>query len=166
MLDDTMVVVDGGLAFNLPFPPLLRPERPTDVFIVFDFSWRDTQTEYPFGEYEKAVSWAKMHTFKLPSVGPNQFDKDNLKEYYVFEDEDDPDCPIVIFFPLCNVSRKETTIHGQDETYANVNPFDECYGTTHFALSEEEFDRLKELTRYNVQQGFTAIKHAIEKKIQ
>ena len=49
MLDDTMVVVDGGLAFNLPFPALLRAERTTDVFIVFDFTWNGSQTAYPFG---------------------------------------------------------------------------------------------------------------------
>ena len=47
--EDSMMIVDGGLAFNDPFPPLLRAERRTDVYIVFDFSWHTDQTEYPFG---------------------------------------------------------------------------------------------------------------------
>eukprot|EP00118_Oscarella_pearsei_P025033 m.307353 g.307353 ORF g.307353 m.307353 type:complete len:695 (+) comp42183_c0_seq1:54-2138(+) len=164
--EQEMMVVDGGLAFNDPFPPLLRAERHTDVFIVFDFSWRDDQTMYPFKELEKAASWAEAYKFKFPKIDPNQFDKDNLKECYVFEDEKDPECPIIIFFPLCNASRQHTTIKGQDETYTNLNPFSKPYGTTHFAMSADEFDRLKELNRYNATKGFDAIKQAIEKKVR
>jgi phospholipase A2 len=46
--DDGLTVVDAGLDFNLPFPPLLRPERPTDVFLVFDYTWYGSQTKDPF----------------------------------------------------------------------------------------------------------------------
>ena len=115
---------------------------------------------------EKAAAWANVHKVKFPRVRSSQFDSNNLKEYYVFEDENDPDCPIVVFFPLCNASRRHKTIYGQDETYANVSPFEKCYETTHFALSAEQFSQLKELVRYNVTCGFDAIRNAIEKKTQ
>lgn len=41
-------LVDSGLVFNSPFPPLLRPQRKVDVFISFDFSIRKRDVEFPF----------------------------------------------------------------------------------------------------------------------
>ena len=41
-------LVDSGLVFNSPFPPLLRPQRKVDVFISFDFSMRKRDVEFPF----------------------------------------------------------------------------------------------------------------------
>ena len=46
--EDKLTVVDAGTQFNLPFPPLLRPERHTDIFLVFDYSWRESQDANPF----------------------------------------------------------------------------------------------------------------------
>jgi hypothetical protein len=46
--DDCMVMIDAGLDFNIPVPPLLCPERATDIFLVFDFSWHKSQTMNPF----------------------------------------------------------------------------------------------------------------------
>ena len=46
--DDCMVVIDAGLDFNLPLPPLLCTERQTDIFLVFDFTWRRSQMTSPF----------------------------------------------------------------------------------------------------------------------
>lgn len=41
-------LVDSGLVFNSPYPPLLRPERDVDVFLSFDFSVRKRDAEFPF----------------------------------------------------------------------------------------------------------------------
>ena len=41
-------LVDSGLVFNSPFPPLLRPERNVDIFLSFDFSMRERDLEFPF----------------------------------------------------------------------------------------------------------------------
>lgn len=41
-------LVNSGLVFNSPFPPLLRPQRKVDVFISFDFSIRKRDVEFPF----------------------------------------------------------------------------------------------------------------------
>ena len=37
----TMCLVDSGLAFNSPYPAVIRPERNIDLIISFDFSQRD-----------------------------------------------------------------------------------------------------------------------------
>ena len=54
---ESLTVVDAGLDFNLAFPPVLRPERPTDVFLVFDYSWLGTQENDPF----KVISMHLQH---------------------------------------------------------------------------------------------------------
>ena len=36
-----MCLVDIGLAFNSPYPVLLRKEREVDLILSFDFSQRD-----------------------------------------------------------------------------------------------------------------------------
>ena len=39
---EQVCMVDAGVAFKLPFPPLLRPQRDADVFITFEYSLRTT----------------------------------------------------------------------------------------------------------------------------
>ena len=48
MRDKRIYLVDSGLAFNSPYPLLLRPERDVDIFLSFDFSARDKDDEMPF----------------------------------------------------------------------------------------------------------------------
>ena len=43
-----IMVVDAGLEFNSPYPPVLRPQRNVDILLSFDFSARKTDDEYPF----------------------------------------------------------------------------------------------------------------------
>ena len=40
--------MDSGLAFNSPYPLLLRPQRDVDIFLSFDFSARKKDDESPF----------------------------------------------------------------------------------------------------------------------
>lgn len=41
-------LVDAGLTFNSPFPPMLRPQRAVDLIISFDFSKRPGEDVDPF----------------------------------------------------------------------------------------------------------------------
>ena len=43
-----MELIDAGLMFNSPYPPLLRKERSVDLILSFDFSARETDEERPF----------------------------------------------------------------------------------------------------------------------
>ena len=42
------MVVDMGIALNLPFPAALRPERGIELFLVFDWSTRRSDSDHPF----------------------------------------------------------------------------------------------------------------------
>ena len=41
-------IVDAGLAFNLPFPAVIRPQRKADLIISFEFSARSADDSPPF----------------------------------------------------------------------------------------------------------------------
>ena len=44
--DETlMTVVDAGLDMVLPYPPLLRKQRAVDLFLSFDFTSRDCDSD-------------------------------------------------------------------------------------------------------------------------
>ena len=45
----TMSIVDSGIAFNSPYPVLVRKERKVDLILSFDLSQRDGgDNELPF----------------------------------------------------------------------------------------------------------------------
>ena len=46
-------LVDSGLLFNSPYPPLLRPQRNVDIFLSFDFSAREKDNELSFNVIEQ-----------------------------------------------------------------------------------------------------------------
>jgi phospholipase A2 len=67
--DKTMCIVDSGIAFNSPFPAMLRPERKVELILSFDFSQRDGgDKELPFKvsvfQYYIAVVWKRISTNK------------------------------------------------------------------------------------------------------
>jgi phospholipase A2 len=45
---EKMYLVDAGLAFNSPFPLILRPEREVDLILSFDLSARESDKADPF----------------------------------------------------------------------------------------------------------------------
>ena len=52
---DHICIVDAGVAFKLPFPPLLRPQRNVDVFLAFEYSLR--LTDYGPGIFEVLLNY-------------------------------------------------------------------------------------------------------------
>ena len=46
--EKTMCIVDSGIAFNSPYPALLRAERKVELILSFDFSQLEKDNEPPF----------------------------------------------------------------------------------------------------------------------
>ncbi|XP_025285917.1 cytosolic phospholipase A2 isoform X4 [Canis lupus dingo] len=100
-------VVDSGLTFNLPYPLILRPQRGVDLIISFDFSARPSDSSPPFKELLLAEKWAKMNKLPFPKIDPHVFDREGLKECYVFKPKNpdmEKDCPTIIHFVLANIN--------------------------------------------------------------
>jgi len=148
-------VVDAGLTFNSPYPAILRPQRTVDLIISFDFSARPTDNHQPFKELLLAEKWAKMHNVPFPKIDPTVFDREGMKECYVFKDENDERAPILLHFVLCNVNFRKYSAPGvlrdADDKSGDFEIFSEGtpYSTFNFHYEKKNFDRLHNLMRFN-----------------
>ncbi|XP_028398219.1 cytosolic phospholipase A2-like [Dendronephthya gigantea] len=168
----TMCLVDSGIAFNSPYPTLLRPERKVEIILSFDFSQRDGgDTELSFKNIIKAENWAREHGLPFPQiVGNPVLENPEIQECYVFEDLANPDCPIVLHFPLVNKSFRDFSAPGvprvdeESKDFGNFAIFDDPdkpYSSFNFQYTERSFDRLHELMKYNTSANLDIIKEKI-----
>ena len=61
-------MVDAGLAFNSPYPLLLRGQRGVDIILSFDFSRRDKDDGPLFKELKIAEKWARLNNVPFPPI--------------------------------------------------------------------------------------------------
>ena len=70
-------------------------------------------------ELLKAEKWARENKYPFPNIKDNPVVKDSevkdseIRECYVFEDENDPNCPTILHFPVVNNSFREYLSPGE-----------------------------------------------------
>ena len=144
---------DGGIAFNLPTPPLLRPERRVDIIIIFDAS-----AGIPKGsnELKKAEQWARRNKLPFP---PIDYAEAHKKPVSIFEASG---APTIIYIPLIG-----------NESYFkknNLKPIvpTKRFGTFNFKYSKEDINILSGLVNYNIVENkdiiLDSIKRVIDRK--
>ena len=136
--DEKLTLVDAGMDFNLPFPPLLKMERNIDIFIVCDATSGTESGGYQ--ELIKAKKYAKKNNVPFPSLkNPKKFnDTTTEKEFFIYEEANKP---TVIYFP---------------------NPT--AMSTLDFEYTIEEFDELCNTMASMVSNSKNIISHAIKNK--
>jgi len=148
-------VVDAGLTFNSPYPAILRPQRTVDLILSFDFSARTTDDSNPFAELKLAEKWARKHQLPFPKIDEGVYEREGMKECYVFRDEEDERAPIILHFVLCNVNYKKYSAPGvlrdPEDKSGDFELFGENtpYSTFNFHYEKKNFDRLHNLIRFN-----------------
>ncbi|NWH36924.1 PA24A phospholipase, partial [Chloropsis hardwickii] len=171
-------IVDSGLTFNLPYPLILRPQRGVDLIISFDFSARPSDSSPPFKEILLAEKWAKMNKLPFPKIDPNVFDREGLKECYVFKPKDtssEKDCPTIIHFVLANIDFRKYKAPGvpretqEEKDFADFDIFDDPdtpFSTFNFQYPNEAFKRLHDLMEFNTLNNMDVIKEAMMESIE
>ncbi|KAM8874770.1 cytosolic phospholipase A2 isoform 1-T2 [Spinachia spinachia] len=165
-------VVDSGLTYNLPYPLILRPQRGVNLIISFDFSARPSDSSPPFKEILLAEKWARMNKLPFPKIDPKVFDREGLKECYVFKPErGQKNCPTVIHFVLVNIDFRTfkapgvTRVTEMEKEFADFDIFDDPespFSTFNFQYSNEAFTRLHDLMEFNTLNNLEVIKEAIK----
>uniref|UniRef100_A0AAV2JLZ1 PLA2c domain-containing protein n=1 Tax=Knipowitschia caucasica TaxID=637954 RepID=A0AAV2JLZ1_KNICA len=152
--DNTLHLIDSGHHINLGCPPILRPERHTDLIIVLSYSWDPSNV---FKVLEKTQEYCKDRNIPFPCPDYEELRKQPLREVYVFEDQEKPTAPMVLFLPLVNMSYQEFKrpgiVRSQEELAAgrvDVSSPNSPYKTKNMTYSEEDYDALIDLTTYNV----------------
>uniref|UniRef100_A0A8P0T9C6 Phospholipase A2 n=2 Tax=Canis lupus familiaris TaxID=9615 RepID=A0A8P0T9C6_CANLF len=171
-------VVDSGLTFNLPYPLILRPQRGVDLIISFDFSARPSDSSPPFKELLLAEKWAKMNKLPFPKIDPHVFDREGLKECYVFKPKNpdmEKDCPTIIHFVLANINFRKYKAPGvpretkEEKEIADFDIFDDPespFSTFNFQYPNQAFKRLHDLMHFNTLNNIDVIKNAIVESIE
>lgn len=165
-------VVDSGLTYNLPYPLILRSQRGVDLIISFDFSARPSDSSPPFKELLLAEKWARMNKLPFPKIDPKVFDREGLKECYVFKPKSgEKNCPTVIHFVLVNINFRKFKAPGvpreteKEKELADFDIFDDTetpYSTFNFQYSNEAFIQLHDLMEFNTLNNLEVIKEAIK----
>ncbi|KAJ8287363.1 hypothetical protein COCON_G00000220 [Conger conger] len=152
--DGELHLVDSGFAVNSGFPPVLRPQRHVDLILSFNYSWNRDQ----FKVLRKTAQYCADHHMPFPQIDFHSLEEQPLQECYLFQDERDPRAPIVLHFPLINASFREHCTPGVrrvgeaelQEGQVDVESSSSPYRTMNLTYEPEDFQRLVNLTAYNV----------------
>ncbi|KAG8132784.1 putative Phospholipase A2 protein [Naja naja] len=149
-----------------------------DLIISFDFSARPSDSSPPFKEILLAEKWAKMNNLPFPKIDPNVFDREGLKECYVFKPKNpasEIDCPTIIHFVLANINFRNYKAPGvpretqEEKDFADFDIFDDPdspFSTFNFQYSNEAFNRLHDLMEFNTLNNLDVIKEVITDSIE
>ncbi|XP_043844393.1 cytosolic phospholipase A2 zeta [Dromiciops gliroides] len=164
-----LYLVDGGFAINSPFPLVLLPQRDVDVILSFNYS-----LENPFQVLKQTEKYCQDRDIPFPRIELKEEDMSEPQECYVFDDAEDPRVPIVLHFPLVNRTFQKYRAPGverhtpEEKDFANfaIKDQDNTYGLMNFTYQPNQFDRLVELSRYNVLNNAEAVRSALHKALQ
>lgn len=150
--DKNLCLVDAGIDFNLPLPPLLRPERNVDIIIIYDASGTIKECK----ELKRAEAYAHTHNLKFPKIDYEHVDTNVVS---VFKG-DDAQTPIIIYFPRVanpNYSLDFDPEYCTKESYCS---------TTNFTYSQAQFSELSNLARTTLKEYAELIKSLIKEVIE
>ncbi|XP_042639619.1 cytosolic phospholipase A2 epsilon [Orycteropus afer afer] len=166
-----LCLLDTAFFVNSSYPPLLRPERKADLIIHLNYC-AGSQTK----PMKQTCEYCTAQNIPFPKYDL-QDEEEDLKECYLMENPQEPDAPIVVFFPLIDdtfqkykapgVERSpEELEQGQVDIYGPKTP----YATKELTYTEAAFDKLVKLSEYNILNNkdklLQALRLAVEKKKQ
>lgn len=148
----TLSLVDAGLDFNLPLPPLLRKGRAVDIIVVVDA----TDEAVVGGELKKAAEYFKRQGLNFPHI---EFESISNDVCYIFRDETDQTIPVVIYLPLTKNERYQADFDPRECLSGFCNTFN-------FVYTAEQIDLLTGLMAYNFTESKDKIVQVIREVIQ
>ncbi|KAM4645577.1 cytosolic phospholipase A2 gamma [Amazona ochrocephala] len=142
--NETISLVDAGLAINSAYPLVLRAQRQTDLIISFDFSDGD-----PFETIKKTASYCQENRIPFPNIEDQKMDGNNPSDCYIFRG--DNSCPTVMHFPLFN----NVNCSGKVEDYRTR------FATWHMSFPGEAIKDLLKKAQLNVSNNRVKIQNEI-----
>ncbi|KAM5240886.1 cytosolic phospholipase A2 epsilon isoform 2-T2 [Hipposideros larvatus] len=163
-----LCLVDTAFFFNASYPPLLRPERKADLIIHLNYC-AGSQTK----PMKQSCEYCALQNIPFPEYDLQEEGNSNLKECYLMENSQEPDAPIVLFFPLINdtfqkykapgVERSPEELEkGQVDIYGPKTP----YATKEVTYTEAAFDKMVDLCEYNILNNKDKLLHALRMVVE
>ncbi|XP_062375525.1 cytosolic phospholipase A2 zeta-like isoform X1 [Sardina pilchardus] len=168
--DHTLNLVDSAFSCNTGIPPVLRYHRRMDLILSLNYSWEVDQFEV----LKKTQQHCTDHRIPFPPIDFSRVEKEPMKEVYVFEDKNNPKAPIVVHFPMVNLTFREFKAPGVQREGADelkqgdvdVSTDNSPYQTTKLAYQPEDFQKLMDLTSYNVLNNRDILLSALRRALQ
>ncbi len=133
--EQNLTFIDGGFAFNFPFPPLLR--RNVELYIVCDAT-EDGHSEIG-NDMREVEAYAKKNNYPFPPIDYKKLTQQKLS---VHTDENNPQAPIII-----------------------VVPNFEKFSSLKFSYTAQEFDKVMDGIENAIVANAETIKHAVMQAI-
>uniref|UniRef100_A0A673ID89 Phospholipase A2 n=1 Tax=Sinocyclocheilus rhinocerous TaxID=307959 RepID=A0A673ID89_9TELE len=167
--DATLGLVDTAFVIKSGFPPVLRCNRRADVILSLNYAWDPDH-------FKQTQEYCAERKILFPKIDYKKLESEPIREVYVFEDKENPDVPIVIHFPLVNVSFKQFKSPGVKrggKAELEEGDFDIdftsmfCPFATHnLTYQPEDFQKLTNLTTYNILNNTDVILNALNKALK
>ncbi|XP_028579530.2 cytosolic phospholipase A2 epsilon-like [Podarcis muralis] len=169
--EDYLYLVDNAFAFESSYPPLMRQGRNVDLIIHLNYS-----AGSQIMPLEKAAEYFSEQGVPFPQIIPK--DDGDLKECYLVGDQEGPEIPIVLLFPLVCDTFKEYKAPGvkrspeemEDGEIGDLTSSFGPYNVYTLRYSEKDFQKLVKLCEYNIQNNidliFKTLRIAVERKKQ
>jgi hypothetical protein len=164
----TLVTVDAGIAFNLPFPPLLKPERQINMIIAVDASAdvSDGQLAALVG----AEKWAAAHGVSFPKIATSSLYKGaSSRAFTVFNEFDasvpaDKRYPTIFYIPLIDLNNAYSC--NQNQPFSLTQCLKKACSTFNFKYAPEDVDNLSNHVACAVKKMKSNMLAAIEQVIR
>ncbi|NWS10446.1 PA24E phospholipase, partial [Pachyramphus minor] len=150
--DEFLSLVDTGFFINTSIMPLLKPERKVDVILHLNYS-AGSQIQ----ALDQTCKYCSEQGILFPRVDLSEEDRKKLKECYLFDGAETPGAPVLLFFPLINDTFQKYKAPGQKRSESEmedgkVDLYGCCspYSTYSIQYSEKAYDRLVQLSEYNI----------------
>ncbi|XP_072545010.1 cytosolic phospholipase A2 zeta-like [Salminus brasiliensis] len=168
-MDPRLGLVDSGFEINSGFPPVLRSHRHVNVILSLNYSWDSDQ----FMVLKQTQQYCSDRQMPFPRIDFNKVASEPLKEVYVFEDADNSEAPIVIHFPMVNVSFRRYKAPGvkrQGEKELkdgdiDVSTSSSPYVTKNLTYTPTDFQRLTNLMSYNILNNKDTITRVLQRAL-
>nr|XP_055028412.1 cytosolic phospholipase A2 zeta-like [Misgurnus anguillicaudatus] len=155
-MDPQLSLVDGGFAINSGYIPVLGSQRHADVILSVNFSCDPDQLMVLKQTYDYCMD----RKIPFPKIDFKKVESEPLQEVYVFEDQENPEAPIVIHFPFVNITYKQFKAPGvkrvgekelkEGDVNVDITDGSSPYITRNLTYTPEDYDKLVNLISYNI----------------
>ncbi|XP_072546716.1 cytosolic phospholipase A2 zeta [Salminus brasiliensis] len=167
--DSRLGLVDSGFAINSSLVPVLQSHRRTDVILSLNYSWEPDQ----FKVLKQTQQYCADRQMPFPRIDFNKVASEPQKEVYVFEDEGNPEAPIILHFPMVNISFRQYKAPGVKrqgekelkEGEVDVSTSSSPYVTKNLTYAPIDFQRLTDLTSYNILNNRDTITRVLQRAL-
>lgn len=136
-------VIDAGIVFNLPVPPLLKKARNVDIIIIADMSMPINGNEMLL----KVVDYARRRKLPFPAIPSGAIPENGMELFY------EEGKPMVIYLPLVAQAGYSAAFNPTTSGYCDLD---------NFKYTASQFDELSGLMEYQVTSHSDAITGAIQ----